>query len=199
MSTVKIIWINGAFGSGKTTMAYTLCKRLPDAFVFDPENAGYYLRKNQPPTLCPDNFQDEPLWRYINRDLLLHIALHYQGVILVPMTVISPDYYNELVSSLQEHNVPIVHIVLAASERTLHKRLRKRLEGKHSWAAQQIESCLEGFRHPLFETKVQTDGRSVNDIAEEIAEIAGVSLLPQKRGILPYLQRLGNQLGHIHF
>ena len=94
MSSAKIIWINGAFGSGKTTMAYTLYKRLPEAFVFDPENTGYYLRKNQPVSLCYDNFQDEPLWRHINRDLLLHIASHYQGVILVPMTVIRPDYYN---------------------------------------------------------------------------------------------------------
>lgn len=199
MSTAKIVWINGAFGSGKTTMAYTLYKRLPDAFVFDPENAGYYLRKNQPPTLCLDNFQDEPLWRYINRDLLLHIATHYQGVILVPMTVIRPDYYNELVFSLQEHDISVVHIVLAASEQTLRRRLRKRLEGRHSWAAQQIKPCLEGFRHPLFHTQIQTDGRCVEDIAEEIARYAKLPLLPRRRGILPLLQRLGNQLRHIHW
>ncbi len=199
MSSAKIIWINGAFGSGKTTMAYTLYKRLPEAFVFDPENTGYYLRKNQPVSLCYDNFQDEPLWRHINRDLLLHIASHYQGVILVPMTVIRPDYYNELVSSLQDHDIPVVHIVLAASEQTLRGRLRKRLESKHSWAAQQIEACLKGFRHPLFRTQIQTDGRHVEDIADEIARIAGLPLLPRRHGILPCLQRLGNQLRHIHF
>lgn len=198
MSAAKMIWINGAFGSGKTTMAHALYKRLPEAFIFDPENAGYYLRKNQPARLCRDNFQDEPLWRHINRDLLLHIATHYQGVILVPMTVIRPDYYNELVSSLQKHDIPVVHIVLAAGEQTLRRRLRKRLEGKRSWAAQQIKPCLEGFQHPLFRTQIQTDGRHVEDIAEEIARIAGLPLLPRRRGILLYLRRFGNQLRHIH-
>ena len=41
-----ILWLNGSFGAGKTTVAHELQRRLPDAFVYDPENVGYFLRKN---------------------------------------------------------------------------------------------------------------------------------------------------------
>ena len=48
-----ILWINGAFGSGKTTTAYELHRRLkPLSYVYDPENVGYFLRKNEPIWLC---------------------------------------------------------------------------------------------------------------------------------------------------
>ncbi len=41
-----IIWINGAFGSGKTQTAFELKRHLQDAFVYDPENIGYFIREN---------------------------------------------------------------------------------------------------------------------------------------------------------
>lgn len=58
-----IIWINGAFGAGKTQTAYELHRRLPDSYVYDPENIGYFIRKNLPPALCEGDFQDYPMWR----------------------------------------------------------------------------------------------------------------------------------------
>ena len=38
-----IIWINGGFGAGKTTLAQELHRRLPDAVVYDPEDVGLML------------------------------------------------------------------------------------------------------------------------------------------------------------
>jgi hypothetical protein len=35
-----IIWINGGFGAGKTTLPEELHRRLPDAVLFDPEDVG---------------------------------------------------------------------------------------------------------------------------------------------------------------
>lgn len=45
-----IIWINGAFGSGKTQTSYELQRRIPNSVVYDPEKIGFlltriYLRK----------------------------------------------------------------------------------------------------------------------------------------------------------
>ncbi|MBQ9717880.1 MAG: tunicamycin resistance protein, partial [Clostridia bacterium] len=37
-----ILWINGTFGSGKTQTAAELHRRIPDSFVYDPENVGYW-------------------------------------------------------------------------------------------------------------------------------------------------------------
>lgn len=44
----KIIWINGAFGAGKTQTAYELHRRLENSFVYDPENIGFFLNQNLP-------------------------------------------------------------------------------------------------------------------------------------------------------
>lgn len=44
-----IIWLNGAFGAGKTQTAYELRRRLPGSYVYDPENAGFFIRDNLPP------------------------------------------------------------------------------------------------------------------------------------------------------
>ena len=43
-----IVWLNGAFGAGKTQTAYELRRRLPGSYVYDPENAGFFIRDNLP-------------------------------------------------------------------------------------------------------------------------------------------------------
>ncbi len=53
-----IVWLNGAFGAGKTTAAYELHRRLEHSFVYDPENAGCFLRKNMPEECHTPDFQD---------------------------------------------------------------------------------------------------------------------------------------------
>lgn len=55
-----MIWINGAFGAGKTTLADELHLRLPDALAFDPEYVGYILTRWVPAPESGD-FQDIPL------------------------------------------------------------------------------------------------------------------------------------------
>ena len=40
---LMILWINGAFGSGKTTIAQALANSYEKAHVYDPEKVGYFL------------------------------------------------------------------------------------------------------------------------------------------------------------
>ncbi len=35
-----IVWINGAFGAGKTTTATLLTEAMPGSLLFDPEDGG---------------------------------------------------------------------------------------------------------------------------------------------------------------
>ncbi|MEI3604813.1 hypothetical protein SPD48_03840 [Pseudogracilibacillus sp. SE30717A] len=46
-----IIWVNGAFGSGKTQTAYELHRRISNSFVYDPEIIGFFIGKNIPKEL----------------------------------------------------------------------------------------------------------------------------------------------------
>lgn len=174
-----IVWINGAFGSGKTQTANELVRRLDRAFLYDPENVGYWLRKNEPKALAAENFQDEPLWRSINRDMLLHLWEHFDGDIIVPMTLIRENYYDEIIGGLRRRGADVRHFVLCARAETVRKRLRKRLEGASSWAARQIPACLSAFQSPVFENKILTDAMSVPEVAEEIAARTGLALKPR--------------------
>lgn len=65
-----IIWINGAFGSGKTQTAFELSRRLKPSYVYDPEKMGFALRSMIPPEIAEDDFQSYPLWRAFNYSLL---------------------------------------------------------------------------------------------------------------------------------
>ena len=40
-----IVWVNGAFGSGKSTLVDELRPQGPEALVHDPEMVGYVLRE----------------------------------------------------------------------------------------------------------------------------------------------------------
>lgn len=52
-----LIWINGAFGSGKTQTAHELQRRVGSAHVADPELLGFALHKMLPAHERTD-FQD---------------------------------------------------------------------------------------------------------------------------------------------
>ncbi|AKN74954.1 hypothetical protein QR97_39390 [Streptomyces sp. PBH53] len=59
-----IVWLNGPFGGGRTTLAAGLCRAVPGATVADPEAVGDLLRSTLAGhALRPRDYQDLPLWR----------------------------------------------------------------------------------------------------------------------------------------
>ncbi|UVI32873.1 AAA family ATPase [Paenibacillus spongiae] len=195
-----IIWINGAFGSGKTQTSYELHRRIPGSIVFDPENAGYYIRKNIPKAIAEDDFQNYTMWREINHSMLTYLNREYEGTIIVPMTVVSPHIFEELIGKLRNDGVTVHHYTLWASKEILQQRLRSRGEGKRSWASQQIDRCMEGLSGDVFKEHIPTDRLTTIETAEKIAGMLGIELQPDQRGpIKKALDRLTTQARHIRF
>ncbi|WP_337400103.1 AAA family ATPase [Congzhengia sp.] len=193
-----LIWINGAWGSGKTQTAAELCRRTEHSFFYDPEEVGYCLRKTTPKALWHDDFQDNPLWRAMNITMLKKLCRDYDGVIVVPMTVMNKAYLNEILSALRADGAAVQHFTLIASEQTIYKRLRKRFEGKNSWAGRRAKDCVTAFLSPVFETKIETDEITISQAAEEIAKKAGLALLPRDRALKRQIRRLKTQLNAIN-
>ncbi|WP_379160942.1 tunicamycin resistance protein [Paenibacillus sp. sgz5001063] len=177
-----IIWVNGAFGSGKIQVAYELHRRLPQSFVFDPENTGFYIRDNIPPVISKLDFQDYFLWRDINYLMLKYIDTEYAGTVIVPMTIADPTYFMEITGRLRDERILVTQFTLCASRETLLTRLRSRGEGEDSWSAKQIERCVEGLKDEVFHYHLDTELLSVEDVAESIALQLGITLLPRNRG-----------------
>ncbi|MFC5701633.1 AAA family ATPase [Cohnella faecalis] len=195
-----IIWINGAFGAGKTQAAHELHRRLSHSFVFDPENAGLYIRKNIPKEVFKDDFQDYVMWREFNLAMLKYIDAEYDGILIVPMTVANPLYFNEIIGSLRNDGIVVNHFTLCASKEVLLRRLRSRGEGGQSWAARQIDRCLAGFEDEAFRHHLQTDLMSIEAVAETIASMCDLPLLPDRRGaIRKRIDRVKTQIKHIRF
>ncbi len=166
-----IIWINGAFGSGKTTVAGMLHDKLSNSYLYDPENVGYFLWQNEPDEIkIREDFQREPLWREFNYLMLKNIYEKFNGYIIVPMTLVDYGYYMEIIGRLASDGVNIVHFALNASKETLLKRLEKRGDGADSWPAAQIDRCVSAFDSGKFDGIIVTDNLSPDQILTIILE-----------------------------
>lgn len=195
-----IIWINGAFGAGKTQTAYELHRRLPGSYVYDPENVGYFIRKNVPGKIALGDFQDYPMWRDANYGMLKHLDREYDGIVIAPMTLVRPPYFDEIVGRLREDGAEVHHFALCAGKETLLRRLKGRGEGRESWAAAQIDRCISALSDERFKHHLDTEGCSIADNAERIAELAGVSLQPDGRSaVRKVYDRIRTQIRHIRF
>jgi hypothetical protein len=96
--------------------------------------------------------------------MLRYIDSDYPGTIIVPMTLVEPTYYAEIIGRLRGEGRMIRHFTLSASPETLLNRLESRGEGRNSWAAAQIGRCLKGLEDEIFEYYVDTEHKSVSEV-----------------------------------
>jgi AAA domain-containing protein len=143
-----IVWVNGAFGSGKSTLVDELRPRWPEALVYDPEMVGYVLREIvEVPT---GDFQDLRLWRRQVADLAVGLVQEYQRPVLVPMTLVNPGYVGEIFGALKDAGIVAHHFFLKVSPEVLVKRIDERSftpddpakdEQVRRWCKDRIEPC----------------------------------------------------------
>jgi len=199
-----LIWINGAFGSGKTHTAAELQRRLPDSHVADPELLGFAMHKMLPPS-ARDDFQDLPGWRAAAVASLRDAERRCAGPVLVPMTIVRNDYFDEIIGALRAV-ADVRHYSLIASPETLRTRLQARLAyvggrllGRdETWAIRQIDRCVSALADERYATHVSTDDRTVNEVVEAIAENAGLTLrAPRLSPARFQLRRLAVAARHI--
>lgn len=119
-----IVWVNGSFGAGKTTLVAELHSRRPDALVYDPEEVGLLVRSIVPGPV--EDFQDLPLWRSQLVSLALGLLKEYERPILVPMTLVNPQYVSEVFGALAAAGVTVHHFFLKVPAAELERRLRGR-------------------------------------------------------------------------
>ncbi|MFE5856540.1 ATP-binding protein [Streptomyces sp. NPDC056500] len=196
-----LLWINGPFGGGKTQTAYEIHRRLPGSFVCDPERVGFGLHGMMPPAVRGD-FQDLTAWRSGVFEALDVSLRSHPGVLIAPMTVVEPAYFEETVGRLRAAGHDVHHFALLAERATVLRRLRERGLGtglkRESFAVSKLDHCLDRLGGPLFAEHVHTDRVSVPQVADLIAERVGLRLRPNTDGPLTHrLRKAWTGIRHI--
>jgi hypothetical protein len=208
-----LVWINGPFGGGKTQTAYELHRRLPGSVICDPEHVGFGLHRMTPPKLRGD-FQDLPAWRQGVYEVLDLALGKHDGPLIVPMTIVEPGYFQEIIGRLRERGHDVRHFSLLAQRETVLRRLRERgfghaiqfIAGKNAslrretFAVSRLEVCLERLSRPEFAVHIWTDKLTVPQVADHIAGSAGLTLQPNIDSVLSgRLRRAWIGIKHIRF
>jgi hypothetical protein len=119
-----IIWLNGGFGAGKTTLAEELHRRLPDAMVYNPEDVGLMLWKWMRPN---GDFQHLPSWREVVVATALSLRRHHAETLIVPMSLIRDAYRAEILGGLADAGEEVLHVFLEVDAGVLRERLNARV------------------------------------------------------------------------
>jgi broad-specificity NMP kinase len=171
-----VVFINGSFGVGKTTVAKLLRGAFPGSAVYDPEWAGLVLMR-LPKWLGlkgagTDDFQDIELWRKLTVAGVKLFRLLSNRKVIVPMTFSRQVYLDEVVAGVRRYDRETRLFCLKATLPTVKKRLEGRgtkiEEPGSEWIARRINECAQAHRDARFGEPVDTEDRSAREVAEHI-------------------------------
>jgi len=118
-----IIWLNGAFGVGKSTTAALLPQKSQALRTFDPEWVGYMLRENLSDYPVTDSRHWDP-WRRLT-PIVADEIIRFSGQSLVaPQTVLEEEYWDELLRGLSGRGHEVFHVLLDAEPEVMLERIR---------------------------------------------------------------------------
>jgi len=175
-----IIWINGAFGAGKTTLAEELHRRLPDAVVYNPEDVGIMLWKWLP---SDGDFQHMASWRELVVATALSLRTHHAKTLIVRMSLIRDAYRAEILGGLADAGEQILHVFLEADAGVLRERLNARVtQPGRTWDEAVRELGLPGVdemaaaaaRQPAGTLLLRSDRLTPAELADEVLARAGL-------------------------
>jgi predicted kinase len=174
-----IIWLNGGFGAGKTTLAEELHQRLPDAVVCDPEDVGLMLWKWMRPN---GDFQDLPSWRELVVATALSLCKHHADTLIVPMSLVRDAYRAEILGGLTDAGEEVLHVFLEADAGVLTERLTTRapIPGNREMGQSALEWALSRMdpaaaaRQPDGTLILRSDRLTPAELADEVLAAAGL-------------------------
>jgi hypothetical protein len=170
-----------------------ILRRLPGSLISDPEQLGFGFQRMLPAGLRGD-FQDFAAWRQGVHEVLDLILRSADGPVIVPMTLVEPLYFADVVGRLISDGHDVRHFALLAEARVIERRLRERAvvhaiqraRGRdvalfrETFAMRKLGLCLERLSQPEFAMQVRTDGLTVAEVADVIGAAAGLELLPRR-------------------
>jgi AAA domain-containing protein len=166
-----VVFVNGAFGVGKTAVSRLMVRRLPDALLYDPEPVGVLLQRLRAIVRRPaGDFQDLPSWRRATvRGIRLARAL--RRVIVVPMAFSNVAYLREVREAVSRFDEDVRHFCLLAPLPVVLERLARRSLGSPAdleWQRTRAAECCAVHPGEEFAEHVDAGSSSALGAAQEI-------------------------------
>lgn len=168
-----IIWLNGTHGAGKTTTSRLLQPLVPQSRIFDAEKVGEVLMDIEPALPETGNFQHWPPWRPLVAETARRVLDYVGGTLIIPMTVLTEQYWQEIAADLGRHEITVHHFVLHADETTLRHRIDDDADmGPSAFRHNHVRPYIEAARSWLHDQAVviDTTAKPADAVAREIAE-----------------------------
>jgi predicted kinase len=164
-----VIFLNGSFGIGKTTVARLLVEELSGSALLDPEPLGVVLQRLAKPFKHIDDFQDLHAWR-ASSIRLIRLLRGLRRTLVVPMAFSNEAYLREFLTQVRRVDVETFHFCLTAPLTVVQQRLRHRAgrRGPTAWQLRRAVECCSEHQRPEYSVHVPTENRSPQDIAGEI-------------------------------
>jgi AAA domain len=173
-----ILFLNGPFGIGKTTVATILVQQVPHAMLYDPEEVGSLVQKLVRPIEQISDFQDLAPWRTLVVEVARSLKGTYRRTLIIPMTIWRHDYFETIIKGLHDIDPDTICFRLTASKDTLMSRILSRPEtqGPHAWCITHLEVGIAASNNPFFGIEIQTDGYTPAEVARMIMETLSIDL-----------------------
>lgn len=177
-----VIFINGSFGIGKTTVARLLVRQLEHSVLVDPEPIGVVLMQVTRAWRRVDDFQDLRLWRETSARLI-DLLSRVRGAVVVPMAFTNVPYLRQFLTAARHRDRATFHFCLTAPLPVVRERLRAReiRGGPTEWQLRRSAECCEAHQSADFAEHIRTESRSPQDVAQEILARIGAHRETQAR------------------
>lgn len=166
-----IVWINGPFGVGKSTLTVELCRREPAAKAFDPERIGWVLKRTLG-LVRPGDYQDLPAWRAAT---VTAAAWQARGAdpLLVPMTILRRRYLEDILGGLRARGHEVHHLLLDVSAPVLVERIETDDNpSPHGWRLDNLGAYLTVRRElRAVGDVVDTDDLEPDEVADDVQSL----------------------------
>ncbi|MBY8882510.1 NUDIX hydrolase [Actinacidiphila acidipaludis] len=125
-----IIWVNGAFGAGKSCAGRALLDLIPESTLYEPEVLGCGLRRLLPEKRLQEvtDYQELPIWRRLVVETAACLLAEVGGVLVTPMSLLRQEHRDEIFGGLAARGIEVRHVVLDPGETILRSRIATRAD-----------------------------------------------------------------------
>lgn len=180
-----IIWVNGAFGAGKTSAAREMLDLVPESTLYDPGVLGGCLRQLLPEKRLQEvtDYQELPIWRRLVIETAAALLAEVGGVLVVPMTLLRQEHRDEIFGGLASRGIEVRHLLLDPGETILRSRIAAWSrhqdnspvgDAARRWARERIPDYLDALPWLALDAHVvRTAGLTPRETALRLTEAVG--------------------------